>query len=270
MKIDIFTYFSNIEELKSDFVKICSEENFPTKINYDIKVAKELERPDDIAVTYVRTQELEKGLDGKIEFGDKYFEKQYETRKFTILHEIIHAYQRNGDLKNWDKKWIPLLQSYEKKITDNNEFLWQVVKWIEFFYSQIFEIWDEIYFSKNYTHLHEPRMNYLLEIVRDSYTIDRFHKYGEYEIYPLLFEAVRLKYLSDVAKNTSSESAFTKMFQNHRDKLLTLSAKSQLNIDELLTTFTDTSRYPDPSKLEEEYEKFGTKLWNCCIAKTSD
>ncbi len=120
MKILFITSKEHIQQLKQDFEDVKNDYGLPCEIDPDFIETKTFRQTDSPGVAYYEDFQIQSGIP-EIEIPPRYF--QLSEQKFTLLHEMIHACQRPGSLKNLNKDYLVNLIHRLEKIQISMQFM---------------------------------------------------------------------------------------------------------------------------------------------------
>ncbi len=214
MKILFITSKEHIQQLKQDFEDVKNDYGLPCEIDPDFIETKTFRQTDSPGVAYYEDFQIQSGIP-EIEIPPRYF--QLSEQKFTLLHEMIHACQRPGSLKNLNKDYlvnlIHRLEKIQNAMSDEDAELFSIDPKLQMIYmysTWIFEIWDEMYLKTQYPAIYEKKLDQTHDLISGLLNADLGH-FGNWKKYIFLFEFVRVKYLQKITSGTNVESKFKKL-----------------------------------------------------------
>jgi len=263
--------------LESDFYQLKEQVQFPYDFEPNFMKINELANPNILAQTLYGKKLGDHVLPPYIEFSEKYFDYNDSERLIILLHEIIHAYQRQDALLDFNNKLRELLKKFATIISEkwtaeklkNSEnqdekevaVLDKKFKSLKSVCEIPYEIWDDIYFKTNYEQffIQNMSMNYN-NVSRYLPQIKKFVgiplKYGMYK------EILRTKYLSELNQGYPLEENFTTLHNEWIKEFQSkFSSDETTSLNEKIRDLTKISDYPDPTNLIQHYIEFATFVW---------
>lgn len=273
----VFSTFKNFMQiLESDFNQLKDAVTFPYDFEPNFQVVEKLINPDILAQTTYGKKLGDDLLPPYIEFSNQYFGYKDNDRPVILLHEIIHAYQRQDVLFDYNQNLMEILKKFDIIIAQKREaekskdpqhpdekevtVLDLKFKSIKYLFDIPFEIWDDLYFKEKYEKMYEQNM--ALNFNNVSGYIPQIQKFEKItKKYWTFKELLRTKYLSEINSNLLHEN-FVKLNQQWIQEFQKLPTDEKAKLEELIEPLTDFKNYPNPSNLTNSYEDFLKSVWN--------
>lgn len=264
--VDLCTFQNRIEDLKCDFENLRTEISLPCEIQPQYSSLYET-FTHTTAITYYRRSEIESKCP-KILFNESYFDEDYSERKFTLLHELIHACQRSSNLSDWNFLWLNTWDYMESKKlqyevlsdfknADNIEYNKILIHQL---FAYVFEIWDELFVKTTYPNLFEGRMNQLYDFIIQTNYLDSFDTHPKKKEW-IFMHLIRSYYLKRISEKTKAYANFDLFHNSWNSKFETVVNRDEkTEWYEWLEKLTDFSKYPDPGELKQNHINFSNKF----------
>ena len=253
--------------LKEDFSSLQSIVDLPCSFSHLYEKLDD-DESNLLAVTiHGKTQEEKNATD--IKFYELYFKLNSEERKIILLHELIHACQRNDILKSCNTQvnilvnQYRLLQKYLYAIGVKGD---SFVK-VKFNFSNIykllsfgiFELWDDLCFKEKYHDFFESNMNLVYSQI--SRNVDELDFTGANK-YAVFFELLRADHYAKISQNLDIHKKFIKHFEFFKSEFSKLVDDNEFQyFNERLSELNSNTDFPDSTKLSKKYEKYVKEQW---------
>ena len=267
MKIEFQIPDSKIDELKNDLCRLDHILGFPCE--FQVIITPELKpssRENIRPRSFFREKEVQINTP-LIVLGLKYFQGDIDDRILILLHEIIHCYQRIGELRNLNEKYainlvdeINLYKNNYKNNYDSKEYyvFHNSLCAVYMFSTWIFEIWDEMYLKNNYIKIFEHKLELTFKTIDMNIDEQIYKDYGRWKKYLIFIDLVRAQYLAKICKGYSVETKFQNLYDRWENKLkdITTTTDFEILINQLdgLTRIEDYNT-SNTSILEESYDR---------------
>lgn len=261
LKIQFSTSSGHVEDLKQDFENIKNNFGLPCEITPDFVVISTPRTSMGPAVTFYEDKQVKQGFP-EIDANPSYYD--LPERKLTLLHEIIHAYQRSGSLELFNKEYlinlISRLEEIQKQFTEDEDYNFTISPKLQMIYlysTWILEIWDEMYLKIKYPDLYVKKLDQTYDLISKNLSSE-IEGYGKWKKYIFLFEFVRAKYLQKITLGTDIESKFENLCKEWELRLQ--SCVDTIEFQRLMSKVEDLTNIEayeldDPTSLKNAYEE---------------
>lgn len=250
--------------LRTDFEKLVqSIDHLPCGITADFQNRLVL-RAQDTPTTF-HGRERTHNFPAVCEFPDIHFQETEQLRLIILLHELIHACQRQTILRRWDDQTMNTLREFRalanaailmvRPATDQE--LREIDAEIQLFHTYfqiIFEVWNHLSMKKDYPSLFEQEMKNIHQ--RKSAEIDgsHFDNSNDGFMFHMHANLLEMTFFAKVTENLPISNDFQKLAEFWRDKLQSVCESGQFQkLNSVVDAMTRTSEFPNSQTLEEQY-----------------
>lgn len=255
----------NLNILRSDFQNLSNTVNtLPCNIQADFQNRLVL-RAQHTAATYFGHERVH-DFSAVCEFPQNYFDDPEQTRLLILLHELIHACQRQTVLRRWDERTMNKLKEYrvlsdvglqiappQQRPQLQRNATAQINLFHEYF-EIIFEAWNHLFMKENYPELFEQQMTIVHK--RKSSAIEKgyYDDWGEGHMFHAHVKLLEATFFSKITEGFSINNKFQELVQIWRDKLRKICDMKQFQkLNSVVDAMTRTNEYDNSETLELQY-----------------
>lgn len=200
------------------------------------------------------------------EFPENHFHDPEQLRLIILLHELIHAYQRQTILLRWDELTMNALKEFRVlanvSITislpqQRDAMLKGAEAEFQLFHSYfqiIFEAWNHIFMKENYPDLFEQEMINVHHRISSGVYNDNYDNWNEDFMFHMHVNLLEATFFSKITEKLQITKNFQKLAEFWRNKLQSVCQNNQFQkLNSIVDTMTRINEFPDSQILEKQY-----------------
>lgn len=260
-------------QIKTDLSQLCSQINeLPCNLTVDFE-SQFILRVQHTPATFFGAERIN-GFVPVCEFPDRHFSESNNLRLIILLHELIHACQRQTVLLHWDKCTREKLREYvvfgqvaaqmcapnkRTEIIRNSNAMKCL---IEEFYKIIFEAWNHLLMREQFPEFFEQEMFNVHERIAHGTNDGTFDDWNEDFMFHMFAKLLEATFFAKIAENFQISQDYVNLGRFWRDKLRKVCTPKQFNVlINTVDTMTRTNEFPNSNTLEKQYKIFCQLLW---------
>jgi len=268
------------EEIEHDLELLQSQiERLPGNLDVNIETQLVL-RAQNTPTTYFGRERIF-GFSAICEFPDTHFNENSELRNIILLHELIHASQRQRILRNWDIRIMERLREYtvigqigvqmaldsqRVELIRNHNALKCV---IEEFYKIIFEAWNHLEMRTNFSQFFENELINVHARISHGTQNGMFDSWNEDFMFHMFAKLLEATFFAKITENILVSFDYIQLAGFWRNKLRKVSTVEQFRrLISVLDTMTNPNNFPNSAILENQYDVFCNLLWERRVFET--
>lgn len=263
----------NLDKLGTDFQKLLQIINrLPCELIVDFN-SRVVLRAQNTPTTYYG-RERTNNLPAICEFPENHFHDPEQLRLIILLHELIHACQRQTILRRWDERTMNTLREFRvlanisisislpqqrDAIIKTTEAEFQL---LHSYFQIIFEAWNHLFMKENYPDLFEQEMiNVHHRISYNAYN-GNYDNWNEGFMFHMHMHLLEATFFSKITEKLQITKDFQKLADFWRNKLQSVCQKNQFQkLNSVVDTMTRINEFPNSQTLEDQYLLMCRSIW---------
>jgi len=254
----------NLENLRAIFQTLSNAVTIPCNLIADFE-SRLVMRAQDTPTTFYGGERIH-NFSPVIEFPDNFFNEPNQLRLIILLHELIHAYQRQTVLLRWDQLTMDKLREYRALANFNvamtptqqrgalRNSLRAEIELFHSYFQIIFEAWNHLFMRNNYPEFFEEEMINVHQRISNGTNDGKFDDWNQDFIFHMHVKLLEATFFKNITQGIEISNKFNKLAEFWLNKLKTVCDKNQFKkLNSVIDTMTRIDSFPDSTTLEKQY-----------------